>query len=225
MIIRPVQIARATLPRPLFRRVLEWRRRSLYSAFEDAGLVFIHVPRCAGTSISRAIYPVWVDHFTLADQLRDLPDPLLRLPRFAVLRNPWDRLVSAWSFARAGTGLDGSVDVRQPSTYRSADFTDFTRFVREWLPGQDYAGLDPIFRCQADFVTDGTGAAKLDHLGRVERLDETADWIGEVTGTRPTIGRRNASDHGDYRGYYDAALRDAVGAFYARDIALFRFEF
>ena len=82
-------------------RLRAWRRRN---DFRKAGVVLIHVPRTAGTSLALELYGRFVGHFSLADLCAVSAPDVLALPRFAIVRNPWDRLVSAWAFAKAGGG-------------------------------------------------------------------------------------------------------------------------
>src|SRR5207302_4792563 len=67
-----------------------------------SGHLFIHIPKNAGVSISQAIYGRQVWHRT-ASFFRDSdPDYFSGRVSFAVVRNPWDRLVSAYEYHRAG---------------------------------------------------------------------------------------------------------------------------
>ena len=63
--------------------------RGAMAPFRDAGIVFIHVPKTAGVSITRAIYhrTVWC-HFTLPQLLKYGDEDIVKLPRFAIVRNP-----------------------------------------------------------------------------------------------------------------------------------------
>ncbi len=221
--------ARTMVPAPIFRRLMAVRRRAVYAAFRDAGVVYIHVPRSAGTSISSACYPIWINHFTLREHLADFSPRLLGLPRFSVVRNPWDRLVSAWSFVRAGGGNTDAGHQRivllRPELYASPLFEHFDHFVEEWLAGQDLQKIDEVFRPQADYLTDAKGAVALDHVGRLEHLPKTEAWLAGIMVRPPQFKQLNRSERSDYRHYYTPKTRDIVARLYARDIALFNYDF
>lgn len=206
-------------------RKLRARRRG--SAFRDAGIVFIHVPKAAGTSIANQIYGRFIGHFGIADVIAANQATVLGLPRFSVIRNPWDRLVSAWSFARDGSGSGGAIKVgmHRPDRYAGPDFQDFERFVLDWLPGQPFHALDGVFQDQSSYLLDARGQLAVDHIGRLERLPETEQWVSDKLGREVRFARGNTSRHEDYRSYYTPQTIDAVAAFYARDIALFGCEF
>ena len=76
--------------------------------FRRAGVAFVHVPRAAGLSISRTLYNRDIFHFSASQMRRVLPADVLNLPRFAIVRNPWDRTVSAYHFATQGGVPDGA---------------------------------------------------------------------------------------------------------------------
>lgn len=214
------------VPEPLLQRLRAWRRRD---DFRRAGVVLVHVPRTAGTSLAQALYGRFVGHFSLADLMAVAPRDVLALPRFAIVRNPWDRLVSAWSFARAGggSGGDGSgrVTIHHPEQYQGAEFASFERFVNEWLAGRELASLDGVFRQQISYLRLRDGTMPLSHLGRLETMGETESWLGEVLGRPVRLGRANASERSDYRSYYTPQLRDLVGEIYADDIAALGYDF
>ena len=200
------------------------RRQDLFGTFRRAGVVFIHVPRVAGTSISHALYPHWINHFTVAEHLETFPDDLIGLPRFAVVRNPWERAVSSWSFARAGAGAEGVV-VNRAGRYQGPQFQSFERFVTQWLPKRNLERVDPIFREQSAYLLDRQGRLAVDHIGRLEDLRTTERWLADLLGAEKRFARLNVSEHGDYRDYYTPELMRMVAKVYARDIDLFGYRF
>lgn len=212
------------LPRGFTQKVRAYRRRN---SFREAGVVMIHVPRTAGTSMSEALYGRFIGHFTLADLLAVGPDDVLALPRFAVARNPWSRLVSAWfKVLQADTHSLKRQRAAIPKV-RAEDPTaaDFDRFVHEWLVDQDFRGLDLVFQPQSDFLTDRSGCIALQHLGRYESLTETVVWLSDTVNRKIDLPHLNAGSHGRYRSLYTDGCRDTVAKVYARDIELLGYDF
>lgn len=221
------------VPEVVLNEVRAYRRSS---AFRQAGVVMIHVPRAAGTSLSFELYGRFIGHFSVSELLAVAPGDVRALPRFAVVRNPWDRLVSAWSFARRGFSLiepesepseskAPRIRIRGERQYQVPEFDTFDRFVREWLAGRDVHRLDGVFRPQVDYVIDAAGATPLDMLGRYEQLDAVAAWLGEVTGRQFSLPRLNASERGTYRQHYSPELARIVGDIYAADIKAFGYDY
>jgi hypothetical protein len=212
-------------PREVQMRVLVRRRAPVWV---KAGIIFIHIPRAAGTSINQALYGSFIGHPRASEVRRFGSMELRALPQFAVTRNPWERLVSAYRFARRGGGVGGAFEagVLKPERYRGANFDDFARFVNEWLLEQTPRRLDGIFQPQSLFVTNGHGELLVDHIGRLEQLGATLDFVEATIGRRPVIPKGNQSgEKVDFRQFYTPALVELVGRFYAEDIERFGYSF
>jgi Sulfotransferase family len=126
-------------------------------------LVFVHVPRVAGTSISHVLHGSHCVHHHSIRFYRAVEPGLCAAGRsFAVLRDPFDRFASAFFFVRAG----GTATCRL-----SQVFVDQTRHVRsvddylDFLEGRAALELDFVMRPQSWFVCDlTTGAPLVDTL-------------------------------------------------------------
>src|SRR5690242_8686296 len=66
--------------------------------------IFVHVPKAAGVSIARALYgDLGMGHMTLAEYRTVFRQRAFdKMFKFAFVRNPFDRLHSAYHFLRAG---------------------------------------------------------------------------------------------------------------------------
>lgn len=213
------------MPKSARHRLIAMRRRPLFESFRKAGVVYIHVPRTAGTSISEAVFDSWIDHFALKGHLATMPAEVLALPRFTVVRNPWDRALSSWSFASAGTGLDSRIYVHHRHKYRTEGFRTFERFVLEWLPEQDIDSCDPLFRLQSGLLTDESGALPFDHIGRFEDLALTQDWLSERLGRKIVLPHHNRSSHSSYRDCFTNEMRDSIARIYGEDVQRLGYDF
>lgn len=196
-------------------------------SWREAGIVFIHVPKAAGTSINLALYGKWMGHARARDIDCWAPADVKVLPRFAVTRNPWDRLVSAYRFATRGGGSGGGFEahVWHPERFRIPEFDTFERFVTEWLV-RKHISLDPIFQPQSLWVCNRRGKISVDHVGRIEALGATIDFLQRHFGKAPDIPEGNRSgERVDYRSYYTPELARLVGEIYAQDVETFAYEF
>jgi hypothetical protein len=207
------------------RALLVKRRSPLWAR---KGVVFIHVPKAAGTSISEALYGRFTGHVRAADVLRWASSRVRSLPKVAVVRNPWSRLVSAYRFVRRGAGIGGpnAGRVWNAEQYDIPEFATFESFVNDWLAGQDLSRLDEAFQPQSPFVCNHRGEVIVDHLGRVELLDETRRYLEDHVHALGPIGRSNRSgDPLDYRSFYTPNLIDRVAEMYADDVRILGYEF
>ncbi len=212
------------LPEGLRRAILVKRRERLWIA---TGVLFIHVPKAAGTSISQALYGRFMGHMRAADVERWGSAQVRVLPRFAVVRNPWDRLVSAYRFAKRGSGIGGIVaGIRNPEQYRVPEFENFERFVREWLAPRDVRKLDGVFQPQWPFVCQANKQVMVDHVGRFEKLEQTHAFLEATLRRKLRFHRQNLSGPEiDYRSLYTPALAAAVRDIYSEDVEMFGYEF
>jgi hypothetical protein len=212
-------------PRQLQMRLLVRRRTPMWL---NRGILFIHIPRAAGTSINQALYGRFMGHPKAAEIRRWGSAPLNALPSFAITRNPWERLVSSYRFARRGSGTGGAFEagILRPDQYRGAEFDTFERFVKQWLLHQNRTSLDGIFQPQTTFVADADGQPLLDHVGCLNDLEPTLDFIEHALGYRPEIPQGNRSGkRTDFRHFYTGELVELVGNFYARDVEAFGYSF
>ena len=184
---------------------------------ESHRFVFAHVPKTGGISMRAALEP-FADGQSAA--LREtthetLPALLEREPRlagyykFAFVRNPWDRLVSFYVYARE----------KLRPTYPQMQDVDFSGMVH--LLDRDTAWLRELFvmRPQTDYVS---GA---DFVGRFEDMDSDFARVCAQLNIRAALPKKNASQHGAYAGYYDDWSRGFVAARYTKDIQQFGYTF
>ena len=214
------------LPRRVRMAVLVRRQAAIW---RQAGIVFVHIPKAAGTSMNLALYGRFMGHPEAQDIHTWAPRDVASLPCFAIARNPWDRLVSAYRFVKRGGGVGGDFQIhaiKDYEQYHAAEFETFERFVKDWLSTKEIDKLDLAFQPQHRFVCDRRGKVLVDHVGRLENIRPTIDFIRDHTGRTPEMASANRSgEQVDYRQYYTPSLVRSVGDIYQRDIALFGYDF
>lgn len=209
--------------------------------------IFIHIPKTGGTSIEAVLgmhgdrtdigvvpYPDQVidrEHL-YGRQLQHLTGERLRAElgdeavfssyfKFAVVRNPWDRLVStcAWSGRKWSLGR----------MLEQEEFDAFIRRTHAAFAAENFspraATLHPHVIPQVAYVLDEAGRPLVDFTARMERLHE--DWrvIRERLGVDADLPTRMKSLHRPYREYYDAETCAMAAEMYASDIDAFDYKF
>jgi hypothetical protein len=137
-------------------------------------------------------------------------DYLNQVFKFTVVRNPFDRAVSAFAY------LQGIKKIA-----RRYNFASFCKAVL-----RDEPECDPHFQAQSDGLFHD-GRLLVDYVGRFETIAD--DWrviagrIGHPNLDLPHVGPSKRSD--GYRAYYDAQTRQIVADIYADDLASFGYDF
>lgn len=221
-----LQTLRDITPDPLRRGQLALRRAP---RFKEAGIIFIHVPKNAGSSINAALYGCFMGHIRARDFALWTPGMMRDLPSFALTRNPWNRCVSAYRFAvkGAGTGSSVTATISRPEQYCVPAFESFSRFIEEWLSVKPFSEMDQIFRPQAEFINDRHGKQLVSFLGKTEEMGSVETYLKQTLGREIQIGRTNVSSENqtDYRSFYSDKDAETVARLYAEDIKLYGYEF
>lgn len=194
-----------------------------FRSYRRAGVIFVHVPKAAGSTVSAALYGRSLGHFT-ATELRDHDAAAFaEIPSFAILRDPIARAVSAWRYVRAGGTADGWIAPHRD--YALPAFQTLEHFACDWLPERiGRPDLDFVFRPQAEFVYDETGVTLPDRLFSLEDPGPLATFLsGYDVADLTRTARRNQNPGGerDLAALPDRA-RDALTEIYAGDMALYR---
>lgn len=191
-------------------------------------VIFIHVPKAAGSSLKTEIYGApggghrRIAEFAAYDRARTRD-----FFKCAFVRNPWDRLLSAYAYLQQGAGTSGRDNrFAREHLAQMADFQSFVRALETPAYAREVMRYDH-FRTQCHWICmPGATGHALDFLGRFEtleadlaRLRETLDLPSqEMPKVRP-------SQHSPYREAYDDRNRDIVARLYAQDIALLGYTF
>lgn len=141
-------------------RLFHWR---VDHAVRQRNLIFVHVPRVAGTSIAQALYGQrCTRHHSIRYYKTVAPRFWATADSFAVLRDPFDRFASSYAFVRSGgteTCRLSDVFVQQTARLRGVD--DYLSFIED----RDALSLDFVMRPQSWFVCDlKTGAPLVKRL-------------------------------------------------------------
>lgn len=166
--------------------------RRTISAIISAKLLFIHVPKAAGTSVSQRLYGRNLPHYTAEFYFKTFPHALRGVPSFAILRDPVERAVSAFRYLRSGGTPLIAVDRYQLSRLRGLEtFDSFVDFLHQ--NRTRILSLIGTIHPQSHFVCDPQGRVLVDRLcclqGENGLPRELTDWLG-----LESLPRLNASE-------------------------------
>jgi hypothetical protein len=206
-------------------------------AWEPKPYIFVHIPKCAGTSIEEALISISTPYLGFKDfpyETRGmfwLPGPqmlqhsklrryarhfsLAEYFKFAFVRNPWERTVSQIEYLKSnGVRL-----------FATGDFKENIRNYCDCLV--NYMGHD-LGSCQLDYLLGPGGEVEVDYIGRFENLAADFAHVCTRLGIEPVPGLPhflNSHRAQRYRAYYDEESRKWVQVRFAQDIAYFGYEF
>ena len=194
--------------------------------FVEHRCIFIHIPKTAGISVNAGLFGCNTGyHRSIAGyQTIFSRREFAEYFKFAFVRNPWDRVASAYFFLKQG-GLHG--DDARWATQNIASYSSFEAFVRGWVnPENIRSGRH--FKPQADYLClPGKKETELDFIGLYENLRADYDHVRRVLGTGVALPAANVtkSKHKDYRSYYTDETRAIVAKAYREDIELLGYTF
>ena len=159
---------------------IDAKRRARLAAIRDAGVLFIHVPKNGGMSISHALYGMQIRHPSIRYYQCVAPDIVASMPSFAVIRDPIDRFLSAFAYAQAGGSRDNAVSLPFRADY--AAFRSIDDAIDHVARARSPYHVDHIFRLQSWYVTDRDGGLAVDRLIAMDDLAEGLSGLPGIGG-------------------------------------------
>jgi hypothetical protein len=186
------------------------------ASFDRHRCIFVHIPKCAGVAVCQSLFGnLGAGHHPVGTLRKVFGTACFdSYFKFAFVRNPWDRLLSAWEFLQRG-GFHAA-DARWAQRHLSR-YEDFDAFVRGWVTPENVAA-SVHFRPQTDFLHLPEGGSGVDFIGRYENLETDFRKVCEQLGIQTVLQSLNAGPLRDYRDAYDRDTRRIVDSVFRRDI-------
>lgn len=153
---------------------------------------------------------------------------------FALVRNPWDRMVSWYSMIQRNYKRlpwyrrISKKPFRSPFwnqvIQQSNDFESFLHNCTEEV--FDRGALKSFAFNQIDYLTDERGEIAVSFVGRFENLvTDTAVIFDRLGIPADSLPHRNISQHRHYSSYYNRETRELIEQRFHRDIEAFEYQF
>ncbi len=200
------------------------RRMSMPECFSEKKAIFIHIPKTAGKSICKNLFHVKrVGHMPYIWYQGIAPKQCSEYFTFSIVRNPWDRVVSAYSYLLRGGAIKR--DFGLSKIVRK--YEGFDDFVGKWMCKENIEN-HTHFIPQYRFIENQYGVIDIDFIGRFETLQSDINKVvGCLKGMRSSVvlDKENPSDRGHYRDYYSSESKKIVEDLYSRDVSEFGYYF
>ncbi|HEH4418405.1 TPA: sulfotransferase family 2 domain-containing protein [Campylobacter coli] len=188
--------------------------------------IFIHVPKVAGSSIERVIYQTdkWlVGHRKANDYMMFNKERFESYFSFGFVRNPYDRVVSAYHYLRNGGGTLGDEKWAKENIYKYNSFKEFVLDLKN-VEIQNKILNWIHFIPQYKFLCDNEKNILVNFLGKFENLEEDFQKILKILSRKDELVHINKSNHIDYKNYYNGAMYKIVREIYRDDFEIFDYD-
>lgn len=188
---------------------------SVFSNYYDTRqCIYIHIPKCAGTSVASVLYGRSPWHFRMHDVMDINPLKWCRYFSFATAREPLSRLYSIYKYAAVDHSRYRLSPLKPTAKMSFEKFVDcLTRELVESFP---------FLRPQRRFVYEGSSPL-VDEVVRIEEMGQRLPAILERLGIDEKVQFLNVTrvPGEDSNAVYSNAMRRKVEALYAEDFLTF----
>ena len=187
------------------------KKKYYKSYFDKTKSIFIHIPKCAGTSVSHTLYGDDPWHHSIKKYTND--PRCAEYLSFAILRDPVERFYSIYTY------LCKKAYKYPKSIYSdAADCKNITDFFEKYVEGVDDNKRNYFLRSQWYYVTDDKGEIKVDHLLSMNKLDEDFNTIRNHFEYNDSFPKKNVKVGKEYD--ISEKLRERIKKAYNKDYML-----
>ena len=185
-------------------------------------IIFIHIPKNAGISIEEALFDKKIGHKSILQFESHNLKKYHEYFKFTVVRNPYDRLVSAFHFLKKGGR--NPVD-KAWSDNNLKDIKDFKDFVYQ-LKDKKFAKKilnQQHFRPQYKYLVNSKRKIDIDFIMKFENLsNDFEQLVKKINLQDKKLEHKNKSNRKLWEEYYtEDNMKEIVYSLYIKDFELF----
>ena len=191
--------------------------------FENYQCVFIHLPKAGGATIRNGIFK---SEYT-GPRFSTIPKEWDSLFTFTFVRNPYERIVSAWKMFTSGME-SSNWSYNRNKDFKDISFYDFICIATDSsIDHTDRHDLKSILRHHTLPMSDNYHCAQYaDYIGRFENYEsDLKEILSYLSVDNYTITKHNVTSKGNYTKYYDQKCYNLVTKHYAKDLNLYNYKF
>jgi len=185
--------------------------------------LFVHIPRNGGRSIFNALLPFCdeevfkYEHAFQSQYYNKFPE-VQNYYQFAISRNPFDRVVSAYHYLKSGGMTGDDLSVMHELNLNEISFHEFVLRLKYLDISKRYQHLMPQTRW-LDYDLSNIDIFPLEEIGSC--LNIICEKIGI---DKPHLKKLNSSNHDNYEKYYDDTSYNIVYKKYLEDLVGLGYE-
>lgn len=193
-----------------------------FPKIHDTGILFIHIPKAAGMSVSQAIYSSQIGHLKWSDIYNSNPYLYNGLLKIAICREPIERFTSAFYFLKGGGINKSDQNYAEQILHDISTANEFALALGN-LEFRHQALRKVHFSPQVKFVCSDEGKIMVDHLIDFNTLeDDLGKILKQILPIR--ITRTNVGpDVKVSQEVYSKEALDVIHNIYAHDFELMNF--
>lgn len=190
----------------------------------NKSILFIHIPKAAGMSVVNTLYSQNKSHHAAAiDFLKEDKEKFYQAFSFAITRDPYTRLYSAYNYLKDG-GMN-NIDRVWWELYLS-EYDNFEAFILEG--GLNYAIENNAehFIPQYKFVFDDNNNLLCNYLGKIENLNEIEALLTDNLQRDIRFSHRNVINKSNINldDIYSKKMLNIVNECYQKDFSLLGYD-
>lgn len=192
-------------------------------------IVFVHIPKAAGTSVYETYKEQgmlrWGHNtrdaefltFPNRDLAKDASDPV----SFTIVRNPWDRVLSAYNYLKQGGNCPEDAVEAEDYVLPYQGFQDFVEKGLEKAMQEQLHFLPQLY-----WIKQEDGTVAVDHVLKYESIATDLPKLLASLGLNPcTLKWENKSKHSPYQYYYNERSIEIVEHLYQEEIKAFDYDY
>lgn len=200
---------------------------------DSLNLIFVHIPKNAGTTIDNTFFGEergkFSGHHKWGTYKTKVSDKWDNYTTFSIVRNPWDRVVSSYVYARKDESYWHSAINPEQSrmgkhfdydTLKDKSFSEAVEMIDD-LEHQSWGSQYP-------YICDDEKNTKVDYVLRMENLNSELENMFSEEGVEVKYNMKKENvtrEEKDYREWYNGETKKKVKNYYKTDIELFDYSF
>jgi hypothetical protein len=187
-------------------------------------LIFVHIPKNAGTAITNTLEMIDEGHHTYQYYQNRYSERWKNYTKFCIVRNPWERVVSCYEYAKLENSYwhssDGGGKAGKHPDYellKDKTFVECLEILNKTPNQLKHHG----WASQSQYVFNGDLT-----VNKVIRMEKINEGLSELLKDNFVLPQINVSNSNNYRDYYKTDEHiNIVRRRYKIDIDLFNYEF